>query len=336
MLSFLLRRLGSGVLVLGVVLLALVAMLALSPIDPSSMFINPDFPAKIQDQIRANMGLDQGVWVFCFNWLVGVCKGDLGYSLVQSVPVSQLLGEALPNTMLLSICSMVVIFTLGSLIGIFQAVRQYTKTDVAITLTTLLIYSAPSFWLAMMLQLGALYLIDGWPVFGMSGPDMIFREAEIAAAAAEATASIGFFEGTGDLMQHLLLPVLALGIPSAAGIARYMRSSMLEVIRQDYVRTAQSKGLSSRKVLFKHALRNAMIPIITLLGLYLPFLISGAVLVEYVFSWPGMGRLIVESVKSYDYPVIMANAIMLTGMVILGNLIADLLYSIVDPRISHG
>jgi peptide/nickel transport system permease protein len=137
-------------------------------------------------------------------------------------------------------------------------------------------------------------------------------------------------------MQHLLLPVLALGIPSAAGIARYMRSSMLEVIRQDYVRTARSKGLSPRVVLFKHALRNALIPIITLLGLYLPFLISGAVLVEYVFSWPGMGRLIVESVKSFDYPVIMATAILLTCMVILGNLIADLLYSIVDPRITHG
>ena len=191
MFTFLLRRLGSGVLVLLVVLLALVAMLALSPIDPSAMFINPDFPAEIQDQVRQNMGLDQGVWVFCLNWLAGVAQGDLGYSLVQSVPVSQLLGAALPNTILLSACAMLLIFVLGSLIGIFQAVRQYTKADVSITLTTLLIYSAPSFWLAMMLQLGALYLVDGWPVFGMSGPDMIFKEAEIAAAGGEATASIG-------------------------------------------------------------------------------------------------------------------------------------------------
>jgi peptide/nickel transport system permease protein len=340
MLWFTLRRIGAGLLVLLVVLILLVTMLWLSPIDPSAMFINPDFPADIQEQVRKNMGLDQGTFMFCINWIAGVFQFDLGYSLVDSSKVSEMLFRALPNTILLSVCSMVLIFTLGSLIGIFQAVKQYTKTDLGLTLTTLLIYSAPSFWLAMMLVLIASVLSDqSWPVSGMTGAMIQMKESAIQSAldaGVEPTTSISIFERIGDLMKHMLLPMLALGIPSAAGIARYMRSSMLEVIRQDYVRTARAKGLSSRVVLFKHALRNALIPIITLLGLYLPFLISGAVLVEYIFSWPGMGRLIVEAVKSFDYPVIMATAMLLTTMVILGNLIADILYSVVDPRITHG
>jgi peptide/nickel transport system permease protein len=136
-----------------------------------------------------------------------------------------------------------------------------------------------------------------------------------------------------DRLLHLLLPAVALGLGSAAGVARYMRGSMLEVIHQDFIRTARAKGLSERAVIFKHALRNALIPIITLLGLYLPFLLSGAVLIETIFAWPGMGRLIVESIFKRDYPLVMATSFVIAAIVVLGNLLSDLLYAVVDPRI---
>jgi peptide/nickel transport system permease protein len=132
-----------------------------------------------------------------------------------------------------------------------------------------------------------------------------------------------------------VLPAIALGIGNAAGVARYMRGSMLEVINQDYIRTARAKGLSERKVIFKHALRNSMIPIVTLLGLYLPILLSGAVLVEVIFAWPGMGRLIVDAIFQRDYPLVMATSFIIAGMVVLGNLLADVLYAVVDPRIRN-
>jgi peptide/nickel transport system permease protein len=134
---------------------------------------------------------------------------------------------------------------------------------------------------------------------------------------------------------HLVLPAIALGIGSAAGVARYMRGSMLEVIHQDFIRTARAKGLSERKVVFKHALRNALIPIITLLGLYLPFLLSGAVLVETIFGWPGMGRIIYDAIQSRDYPLVMATSFVISSIVVLGNLLADVLYGLADPRIKY-
>ncbi len=339
MFVYLLKRILTGVLVLLVVLLLLVGMLAVSPIDASAMFISPDFPPVLQDQIRQSLGLDQGTFAYCLKWMGGLLHGDLQLSLVDRRPVSEILMRALPNTLVLSLCSLALIYLLGCLIGIYQAVRQYSKTDVTLTLTTLFIYSAPSFWLALMLILIASSISGGgWPIEGMTGNMIQMKQAAIDSAIAAGQVprvSISIFERAWDYFQHLLLPMLALGIPSAAGIARYMRSSMLDVIRQDFVRTARAKGLSGRKVLFKHALRNALIPIITLLGLALPFLISGAVLVEYIFGWPGMGRTIVDAVKAFDYPVILATSIMLTAMVIFGNLAADLLYSVVDPRISH-
>jgi len=174
----------------------------------------------------------------------------------------------------------------------------------------------------------------------MVGETVRMKQAALAEAAMMGlpppeAAAVGFWERITDSLQHLVLPAIALGIAPAAGVARYARSSMLEVIRMDYIRTARAKGLPAWKVIFKHALRNSLIPIVTLLGLYLPFLISGAVLVETIFAWPGMGSLIVEGIFLRDYPVIIANGLLLSALVILGNLLADVLYGIVDPRISY-
>ena len=184
----------------------------------------------------------------------------------------------------------------------------------------------PSFWLALMLIL----------IFSLKASQWGWA---IQLPASQMT-SVGYeFMSTGeqitDRLRHLIMPAAALGIGSAAGIARYMRGSMLEVIHQDYIRTARAKGLSERTVIFKHALRNALIPIITLLGLYLPVVMSGSVVVETIFAWPGMGRLIVDSIFQRDYPLVMATSFIAAGLVVLGNLVADVLYAVVDPRIRN-
>lgn len=325
----LLRRLFSGLIVIIIVVVMLFFLQQLSPIDASSFFISPDFPNEMQEQIRKNMGLDQPAYVQFWKWLYHAARLDFQHSLAQNRPVSEMILAALPNTIILSSIALVMIFGLGILIGIVQAIRQYTMLDIGLTLGSLFLYSMPSFWLAIMLIMSVSWLTDGsWPILGMVG-----NEIELKQLMGE---KVGFMEKTGDLLQHLVLPALALGIPSAAGIARYTRSSMLEVVRQDFVRTAKAKGLSPFRVIFRHTLRNALIPVVTLLGLSLPFLISGAVLVETIFAWPGMGRLIVTAVLTYDYTLVMAASILLTVFVILGNLIADILYAVIDPRIRYG
>jgi peptide/nickel transport system permease protein len=253
--------------------------------------------------------------------------GDFGYSFGQMRPIAEILPPVMWNTLQLSFVSLVVIFGLGMLIGIFQAVRQYSIADNILTFVALFFYSMPGFWFALMLIL--LFSLKasqwGWPVqFPASQMTSVSYEFMTAG------------EQIKDRLMHLILPSIALGIGSAAGVARYMRGSMLEVIRQDYVRTARAKGLSERVVVFKHALRNALLPIITLLGLTLPYLFGGAVLVETIFAWPGMGRLIVEAVYQRDYPLVMATSFVIAVMVILGNLLADVLYAVADPRIRAG
>jgi peptide/nickel transport system permease protein len=223
--------------------------------------------------------------------------------------------------------SLVVTFGVGMLIGIFQAVRQYSASDNILTVVALFFYSMPGFWLALMLILVFSLKANqlGWPVQ--------LPASQMTGGGYEFLTPV---EQLRERIIHLILPSLALGIGSAAGIARYMRGSLLEVIRQDFVRTARAKGLEERVVIFKHALRNALLPIITLLGLTLPFLFSGAVLVEVIFAWPGMGRLIVDAVFQRDYPLIMASSFVIAVLVILGNLVADVLYAIADPRIRTG
>jgi peptide/nickel transport system permease protein len=239
-------------------------------------------------------------------------------------PINEILPEVLWNTVQLTFVSLVVIFAVGMLIGIVQAVRQYSIADNVLTFVALFFYSMPSFWFALMLIL----------IFSLKAN----QSGWLLQFPASGMTDVGYeFMGTGekimDRIRHLVLPATALGIGSAAGVARYMRGSMLEVIHQDFIRTARAKGLSERTVVFKHALRNALIPIITLLGLYLPFLLSGAVLVETIFGWPGMGRAIVDAILQRDYPMVMATSFVIAAIVVMGNLLSDVLYAVVDPRI---
>jgi peptide/nickel transport system permease protein len=327
MLAYLIRRLlGAIPLLLGILTL-IFFVLHMAPGDPVLKFANPNVSPEVLEQMRRNFGLDQPLHVQYGKWLWSFVRGDFGYSFGQMRPINEILPGILWNTMQLTLISLVVIFVVGMLIGIVQAVRQYSIADNVLTFVALFFYSMPSFWFALMLILifaSAPMGTEGWmPHFPASGMTSIDYEY------------LTLGEKIKDRLMHLVLPAVALGIGSAAGVARYMRGAMLEVIHQDYIRTARAKGLSERRVIFRHALRNALIPIITLLGLYLPFLLSGAVLVETIFAWPGMGRAIVDAILSRDYPMVMATSFVIAAMVVLGNLLSDVLYAVVDPRIRN-
>jgi peptide/nickel transport system permease protein len=324
--AFILRRLlGAIPLLIGVATVIFI-VLRLAPGDPTTFYFNPNIPPDVIEQLRRNLGLDQPLHIQYFRWLTSFLRGDFGYSFAQSRPVADVIFEAMPNTLLLTGTALILVFVIGILIGVVQAVRQYSIFDTTSSVVSLFFYSMPSFWLALMLMLVfSLQAYEwGWPIAlpatGITSIDYEF---------------MGLGERIRDRISHMILPVGTLTLALAAGVARYTRGQMLEVVRQDYIRTARAKGLPERTVIMKHALRNSMLPVITLLGLYLPFLFSGAIFIEHIFAWPGMGRIMVESIMQRDYALVMATTFMFAVIVVLGNLVADILYAVVDPRIRY-
>ena len=326
MARYILRRLlGAIPLLLGVATL-IFFILNLAPGDPTALYFNANVPPEVLEQLRHNFGLDQPIHIRYFKWLGSFLTGDFGFSFGQGRPVIEVIGDALPNTLILAFLALVVVFTIGVLIGIFQAVRQYSWMDNILSVVSLFFYSMPSFWLGLMLMLVFSLKAHqwGWPITlpatGITSVDYEFLSP---------------VDKIRDRIDHLILPTMTLALVLAAGIARYTRGQMLEVIRQDYIRTARAKGVPERTVILRHALRNSMIPVITLLGLYLPTLFSGSVFVETIFSWPGLGRVIVDAIFQRDYPLVMATSFIFAVMVVIGNLIADVLYAVADPRIRY-
>lgn len=321
MLSYALRKLLLAIpLVIGVITL-IFFLVELSPGDATDRFFTPETPPEVRQLIEAKWGLDKPAHERYFITLKNLLTGDFGRSIFQERPVFDIILESLPNTIQLALMSIIIMQLVGITLGSIQAVRQYGWADSGVSIVSLFFYSMPSFWLALMLQL---ILTLKYPILPSSGmTDAVMYD----------------YMSTGeqilDRMKHLILPGVALSIARAAGIARYMRSSLLEVIRQDYIRTARAKGLPEWKVIIKHGMRNALLPIVTIIGLQLPFLFSGSVLVETIFAWPGMGRLIVSAIFTQDTPVIIGCFFVFTLLVVSGNLIADLLYSVVDPRIRY-
>ena len=327
MIQYALRRLAGAVpLVLGIATI-IFFLVNLAPGDPTLLLLSPGVTDEVIQQMRENFGLDEPVHIRYVKWVGAMLTGDFGYSFSHSRPVTEVMMDFLPNTLILSASALLVAFLFGIVLGTIQAVRQYSALDSSLSVVLLFFYSMPSFWLALMLILTmSLYARNVWglpiyfPASGMMSTDYDFL-------------SLG--GKIVDRARHLVLPTLSLALVLMAGIARYMRGSMLEVVRQDFVRTAHAKGLPERTVVFKHALRNALLPIITLVGLYIPFLFSGTVFIETIFAWPGMGRMIVDAIFQRDYPLVMAGAFFFATMVVVANLIADLLYAVVDPRIRY-
>jgi peptide/nickel transport system permease protein len=319
------RLLGSIPLVLGIATI-IFFVVNLAPGDPAALYFQQGVSPEVLEQIRRNFGLDQPMHVRYWRWMVAFFTGDFGYSFAHARPVIDIIGETLWPTLILAGATLVLIFVLGVLTGVLQAVRQHRAADRILSVVSLFFYSMPSFWLGLMLMLLFALKAHEWGLpFALPPTGMMSVDYEYM--------SLG--EQMLDRLRHLVLPVMTLSLVMAAGIARYTRGQMLEVIRQDYIRTARAKGLPERQVVLKHALRNSLLPVITLLGLYLPLLFSGSVFVEVIFSWPGMGRVIVDAIFQRDYPLVMATSFIFAVVVVLGSLVADILYAVADPRIRY-
>lgn len=295
----------------------------LAPGDPMDMFLEPRLRRQMDPEVielmRQKFGLDQPIHVQYAKWLGNVVQGDLGESFRYRRPVAGLIAERVPYTLQLTVLALLFDALIGIGLGIYSAVRQYSFADRAVTLGSLAVYSIPGFWLALMLVM--VFSVNlGW-----------FPTSQTRSLDYDLLSTWGKI---GDQLWHLALPVFVLGIAQAAGTARYMRSRLLEVLSEEYVLAARARGLREKTVILKHALRNALIPIITIYGMSLPFLLGGAVLIERVFAWPGLGLLGVEAVETRDYPVILATTMMAAVLVVLGNLLADVLYAVADPRIA--
>ena len=319
MATYIVRRLIQAVpIMFGISLISFLIMYT-APGSPVDRFRSGRVSPEVINNLIRLYGLDQPLpvqYVKWFSTFVQFWRTDAwGYSFIDGLPVTQKIFERIPSTLELMGTALFVTIILAIPIGVLAAVRQYSWADKIITTLATIGYAIPSFWLGLMLSYIFAFRLGLFPLFGKY--------------------SFGKEGDPLDLAWHLVLPVASLTIQSVAGWSRYMRSSMLEVLRQDYVRTARAKGLPSSRVIFKHALRNALIPIVTLLGLTVPTLLSGAAITETIFSWPGLGWLGVNAVGVRDYPVVLAFVMLGGAMVILGNLLADILYAVVDPRIKY-
>jgi len=293
----------------------------------------PGKPSDLEAQMRPGLaiarerlekiyGLDKPLHVQYWNWLKKMLVLDFGNSFKDSQPVLDKILRTLPNTLMLNIAALILIYLIAVPIGILSAVKQYSLFDKASTVFVFIGMAIPSFWLALLLILIFSVKLGWLPISGMHSIVANFH-------------AMSFWERSWDLAQHAVLPVFVLAFAGLAWLSRYTRSSMLEIIRQDYITTARAKGLPERVVIYKHALRNALLPIVTILGLSLPGLISGSVIIETIFAWPGMGRLAFQAVLARDYPVIMGTSVFSVFLLLSGNLLADILYGVVDPRIKY-
>ena len=318
MAAYVVRRLLWGVLIVwGVYTLAFFVVDA-APGDPFTGIQSPKMKSEDFARLRAHWGYDKPVVTRYFIQLANLAHFDLGTSIVEKRPVLDLLRDAIPNTLLLGGTSLLLEFVLGVALGVLSAVRRGTRTDSILTVGSLFIYSMPGFWMAEMVVL--VFAVNlGW--LPSSGMHSVGAE------------QLSGFAYVLDVAKHLVLPAFVLGVSGAAGVARFQRSAVLEVIRQDYIRTARAKGLDERTVVGKHALRNALIPVITLLGLSLPFLVSGAVITETIFAWPGMGQQVINAIPNRDIQVVTGFTLVASVMVVAGNLLSDILYAVVDPRV---
>jgi peptide/nickel transport system permease protein len=325
MTTYILRRvLWMFPILLGVSIICF-TMLKLAPGDQVTVLLAQSrasgnvLTAQDRQELERLYGLDRPVYVQYFDWLKLAVRGNFGYSTRMRQPVIDVIRDRLPNTMKLTGVALVLTLAIALPLGILSAVKQYSKLDYVLTFFNFIGISIPQFWLGLMLvYLFAVHL--GWfPTTGM-------RSANIEP---------GAWNAFKDQFRHFVLPVTSITLVGIAGYMRFQRAAMLETIRQDYIRTARAKGLPEQQVIFKHAWRNALIPIITLLGYVFVILVEGSVVVESIFSWPGMGQLAVISLQQRDYPVMMGIVLLSATLILIGTLLADILYAVVDPRVRY-
>jgi len=320
MLSYIAKRLFlMAPLLFGITLITF-AVIHLTPGSPVE--VQTEMSLKASAQARENLkrlyGLDKPLHIQYFDWLKRFAKLDFGKSMIDGRKVTDKIWESIPITLIIDLLSLILIFMFSIPLGVYSATRQYSLFDKISTVGVFIGFSMPEFWLALLLMI--LFGVQlGWlPISGIQSIDV---------------SDMNKVEKFLDWVKHLILPVGITAFGGLASLSRYSRSSMLEVIRQDYIKTAYAKGLKTHEVVFKHALRNALLPIVTILGLSIPGLIGGSVIFEMIFSIPGMGRLFFSSVMARDYPTIMGILTMVAVLTLIGNLVADISYALVDPRI---
>ncbi len=322
MARYLRRRLAQMLIILFGISLVSFFIMHLAPGSPIDLLVERNAPQSEKERIAKVYGLDKPIYVQYFKWLGQILRGDFGRSFISGEPVIDMILARLPYTLYLNFVVMVFIYLLAIPIGVISALKQYSWVDHGVTLFAFIGQAMPTFWLAMLL------------IYFVAIPIPWLRTSGIATYGINIHTA-PFFEVVVDRLRYLILPASVMIFTSLGGITRYMRSSMLEVIRQDYVRTARAKGLSERVVNFKHAFRNALLPIVTLLGHELPILFSGSFIIEVIFSWPGLGLVAMRAISQRDYMVIMAFNTIGATMTVLGTFLADLLYVVVDPRIRY-
>jgi len=316
--GFLLRRLAASLLLLLLVLTLTFFILRLIPGDPIRLFEGQRLTLEQQQRLKRIYGLDRPLLEQYGVWLSSVAlRADWGTSLSQQRPVSAALMDALPATAVLASAALGVEYAAALLLGVAAARRRRTAVDHGIRVGSLLLYSQPPFWLGLMAILLFSYV---WPI--LPAGHMHSVDSDLLSPAGRLL----------DLLRHLLLPALVMGLATAGGTARFVRANLLEVMGQDYIRAARAKGLSELRVVWVHGMRNAAVPLIQLFSLSLPALLSGSLIIEVVFSWPGLGQLTFNAILARDYPLILGATALSAVLVVAGNLLADLLHALVDPR----
>jgi peptide/nickel transport system permease protein len=322
MTTYILRRLIQTCIVIVILSYVCFYLMTLMPGDPVDMMIssNPKITADDVERLRKLYGLDQPSYVRYGHWVSDIVKGDLGYSRTYRVPVEELIGPRLTSTFILSMIALVFSLLIAVPIGIFSALRPGSKFDYAINFISFAGISIPSFWLGIV----CIIVFAVWiPIFPAGGTQTTGAD------------NLGFFANLADRSWYLVLPVLSLSLQQIGRFARFTRSAMLESLRNDFIRTAKAKGLSRQVVIWRHAFRNALIPLITILALSISSIFSGAIITETVFAYQGVGKLTYDSIMGNDFNVAMVSFIISVAMVLIMNLVADLLYGVADPRISY-
>ena len=313
-------RILQAIVVVAIVATLVFILIHLAPGDPFGAALdNPNVTEALRSRWRAMYGLDRPLGEQYLLYLRNMARGDFGWSFSMHRPVLDVLASALPNTLVLAGTAMLLGFGGGIALAVVQVRRPGSRTDRSLGAVAMFFYAMPDFWLALMMMLIFAYWFPLFPVAGSVDPVMHDYMGTVAAF--------------GDRVKHLALPAITLALLSGAAIARYQRAELLRVLPEDFVTTARAKGVSERRVLCVHILRNALIPTVSLLGLSLPVLFTGAVFVERVFAWPGMGWVVLNAVATRDYPLVMAGVVIAAATVSLGSLLSDLLYAVVDPRL---
>jgi peptide/nickel transport system permease protein len=325
MASYLIRRLLIGSLTLALITFFVYGLIrsmpgtplttALGELDPSKTISKADF-----ERMKKTYGLDKPWYQAYFVWVKNLASLDMGTSFSRKVPVSRLIGERIGATLLLTVPSLILAYLLSIPLGLWATAQSGTIPERTVSTTLYMLYALPSFVAALYLQIMLAVKFEWLPLMGMTSPDY---------------ESMSLLGKAWDIFTHALMPMICFTYGSLAYETRFIKSNMEEVIRQDYIRTARAKGVGPVRVIVHHGFRNTLIPMVTLIGLTLPALLSGAVILERIFSWPGMGSLFFESLRERDYPTIMGLTLMFSVLTLLGQLLADILYAFVDPRVTY-